>query len=146
MGMIESLRADFRGLDTSRRQLRRFALIVGSVLMLIALTIAWRGEWAIGSGTRALAGSGALLALLGLVAPEALRPLYRAWMGLALVLGHVMTRVLLALVFFLIVTPIGLVRRALGRDPIEKSAEPELDSYWIRREDGADAGHLERYW
>jgi hypothetical protein len=67
-------------------------------------------------------------------------------MGLALVLGHVMTRVLLALVFFLIVTPIGLVRRALGRDPIEKSAEPELDSYWIRREDGADAGHLERYW
>lgn len=146
MAMIETLRADFRGLDTSRRQLRQFGLIVGSVLILIALAIAWRGDAASGGGARALAGSGFLLAVLGFLAPATLRPLYRVWMGIALVLGHVMTRVLLTLVFLLIVTPIGLVRRAVDRDPIEKSAAPEDESYWIRREGATDAGRLERYW
>ena len=146
MGLIEALRADFRALDTSRRQLRRFGLAVGPVLVLVALVIAWRGGWAFGTGARWLAGSGAALAVLGLAAPAVLLPLYRAWMGLALVLGHVMTRVLLTLVFFLVVTPIGLVRRAVGRDPIEKSAAPDRTSYWVQREDVTTRERLERYW
>jgi hypothetical protein len=144
MKMLDALASDFRALDTSRRQLRRFGLVVGAVLILIA--IAWRGDWAFGSGTRVLAGVGALLAVLGLAVPAALRPVYRVWMGLALVLGHVMTRVLLTLVFFLLVTPIGIVRRALGGDPIRRPPSPEEPSYWIRREDAADRSQLERYW
>jgi hypothetical protein len=57
-----------------------------------------------------------------------------------------MTRVLLTLVFFLLVTPIGVLRRAVRRDPIEKSPAPDLPSYWIRRDEGEAAGRLERYW
>jgi len=146
MGMIETLRADFRALDTSRRQLRRFGLTIGPILVLVALAIAWRGGWVIGPGAGWLAGSGAALAVLGLAAPAVLLPLYRVWMGLALVLGHAMTRVLLTLVFFLLVSPIGLVRRALRRDPIEKSAASDLPSYWIRRGDVPATERLERYW
>jgi len=146
MGMIETLRADFRALDTSGRQLRRFGLAVGTVLVLVALAILWRGGWVPGTGARWLAGLGAALVVLGLAAPATLRPLYRGWMGLALVLGHVMTRVLLTLVFFLLVTPIGVVRRAVRRDPIEKSPAPDLQSYWIRRDEEEVAGRLERYW
>jgi len=146
MRMIEALRADFRALDTSRRQLRRFGSVVGSVLILIAIAVAWRGGWTIGMGARWLAAAGAALAGLGLLAPPALLPLYRAWMGLALVLGHVMTRVLLTLVFFLLVTPIGLIRRAVRRDPIDKSPDSDMDTYWIRREGTASSERLERYW
>lgn len=147
MGMIETLREDFRALDASRKRLREFGLVIGTFLFLLALVAVWRGEWVIGAGARWLAGSGVALAFLGLAAPAILRPLYRVWMGLALVLGHVMTRVLLAVVFFLVVTPIGLVRRAVRRDPIEKSPVPELESYWIRRDDVADSTErLERYW
>ena len=146
MAMIETLRADFRGLDTSRRQLRRFGLTVGLALIMVALAIVWRGEWTVGPGARWLAGGGAALSILGLAIPAVLLPLYRVWMGLALVLGHVMTRVLLTVVFLLVVTPIGLVRRAVRRDPIEKSAEPELGTYWIPRGDVPDRKRLERYW
>jgi hypothetical protein len=147
MGMIETLREDFRALDTSHKRVRSFGLTIGALLILVALVVVWRAGWAIGGGARWLAGSGAALAFIGLAAPALLRPLYRGWMGFALVLGHVMTRVLLTVVFFLVVTPIGLIRRALGRDPIERSPAPDLASYWIERDDiEASTGRLERYW
>ena len=144
--MIEALQADFRGLDTSRKQLRRFGVMVGFALLVVVALLAWRGGWTVGAGARGFAVGGGALIIFGLAAPRVLLPLYRLWMGLALVLGHVMTRVLLTLVFFLVVTPIGLVRRVARRDPIEKSAEPGLATYWIKRGDTPDRERLERYW
>jgi len=147
MSVVESLREDLRGLDRSPRRLRSFAFTVGVFLILVALAVGWRRDWDFGGAVRWLAGSGAGLALVGLVAPAVLRPLYLAWMGLALVLGHVMTRVILTVVFFLVVTPIGWLMRAFGKDPLARSSQPELPSYWIEREDGAASrARLERYW
>ncbi|HUP00805.1 MAG TPA: SxtJ family membrane protein [Gemmatimonadota bacterium] len=145
--MIESLREDFRVLDTSHERLRSFGLTIGLLLILVASVLVWRAGWVVGGGARWLAGFGATLVFLGLAAPALLRPLYRGWMGFALVLGHVMTRVLLSVVFFLVVTPIGLIRRALGRDPIQRAPARGISSYWIERDDvEASTEHLERYW
>ena len=53
---------------------------------------------------------------LGLVVPVMLKPLYFVWMTFAAILGWVMTRVILSIVFYLIITPIGLVTRIIGED------------------------------
>jgi hypothetical protein len=72
---------------------------------------------------------GGVCFLLGLALPRAALPLYWVWMALAFVLGSVLSRVLLVLVFFLLFTPMALVGRAFGRDRLRlrKSGEP---SYW----------------
>jgi Saxitoxin biosynthesis operon protein SxtJ len=113
---------------------RSFGLTVGGILVLIA---AWRwtfGESEPGWGTVLLATAGAALFGLGLLASAWLAPLNRAWTKLGLLLGRVMTPVVLALVFALSVVPVGLVRRALGHDPLRLRRQTGSDGYWIRRQ------------
>ena len=70
-----------------------------------------------------------LSAVLGVLFPGVLRYPYRLWMKLAEGISYVMTRVTLAIVFFAVVTPIGLLRKAAGGDPLRRRARP-ADSYW----------------
>ena len=72
---------------------------------------------------------GTALILLGLVLPQALVWPNKAWLALAEALAFVTTRIILAFVFFGIVTPIGLVKRLFGWDPLHRRAAP-ADSYW----------------
>ena len=75
------------------------------------------------------------VALLGLgyIIPAILKPIYIVWMVFALILGWLMTRVILSLVFYLIMTPIGLLTRLLGEDflALKKS---NSESYWNNRD------------
>lgn len=72
---------------------------------------------------------GAALVLLGLVLPQLLVLPNKAWMVFAEALSFVTTRIILAFVFFGIVTPIGVVKRRFGWDPLHRRAAPG-DSYW----------------
>ena len=114
---------------TTARQLRQFGLLVGGIFGLIGLwPLVWRHQspraWAL-----VLAA-----ALIGpaLVAPRLLGPAHRVWMKLAEVLAWINTRILLGLVFYLVVTPIGLVMRLMKRDPMRRRYEPRGESYRVR--------------
>jgi hypothetical protein len=88
---------------------------------------------------------GGLLLVLGAILPAALSLPRRLWMGLAEALSFVMTRVVLAVVFFGLVTPIGILRKALGRDPLRRRGRAAAESYWLpysARQ--ADARHFEK--
>lgn len=138
---------EIQNLDLSRKSLRSFGYGVGTVLIGIALVVLWRRGWTLGAIVYGLGGIGAVLVLMGLLAPAMLRPVYRVWMALALVLGYVMTRVVLTLVFFLLVTPIGLVLRALGKDPLQRDVDTSASSYWIAKEEATSSPvRLEKYY
>ena len=106
---------------------REFGLIVGGVLSLLSLWWLYRGKFpGVSPGTIVI---GAALILLGLTLPQALIWPNKAWMALAEVLAFVSTRIILAVVFFGIVTPIGVVKRLFGWDPLHRRAAA-ADSYW----------------
>jgi hypothetical protein len=111
--------------ELPRRTITSFALVVSGALLAIAAYQRWRGAepWVV----MTLVAIAAVLSLLSAVAPAALRPVYRVWMRIGEALGWLNTRILLTLVFFLVVTPIGLVMRLFGRSPI---ATAKRDSYW----------------
>lgn len=111
----------------SLRAEREFGLIVGGVLFLLSSWWLYRGKFAGVSHVTILVGPA--LVLLGLLFPQALVLPNRAWMALAEALAFVSTRIILAFVFFGIVTPIGLVKRWSGWDPLNRRAAPS-DSYW----------------
>jgi hypothetical protein len=90
---------------------------------------------------------GSVLMVLGLGVPRVLRPAYLVWMGLAVVLSFVMTRVLLTLVFAFMMLPIALVLRLVGKDLLDKRLDPAAPSYWKPKTYADDsAKRLEKYY
>jgi multisubunit Na+/H+ antiporter MnhG subunit len=70
---------------------------------------------------------------LGLVKPAAIRPIFAAWMGVALVIGAVVSRLILAALFYLVFTPVGLLFRLIGRDEL-RLRRIDTESYWTEKE------------
>lgn len=131
--MIRILREEIQALDLSRRSLRSFGRLVGGVLIVIAAALLFSRDWNASWAIYILSAVGAALVSLGFVAPTVLKPVYVVWMTLAVVLGFIMTRIILTIVFFLVVTPIGLVLRMMGRDPLNRKPDPTVDTYWIEK-------------
>lgn len=117
------------------RELRHFGLLVGGILAVIAVwPVVFRGE---SPRTWVLILAAALIAL-GLVFPRALRSVYRLWMRMGHLLGWFNTRLLLSVVYFLVMTPTGMVMRLVGRDPLDRRLG-DRPSYWVERQRRLDA-------
>ena len=129
MGWISDVRSQMRKLDRSRRALRLFGLTMGIALGVLASLVFFFGDH---PGRAALVGAfGAVLLFLAWLSPRALGPIQAGWMAFAFALGWIMSRVLLTVFFFVAVTPVGLLVRLFGKNPLEAR---EVDgSYWIRR-------------
>jgi len=121
-------------------RLRSFGLIVAGGFALVAVAPAiFRGHsprlWA-------LAVSG-ILAGMGLIVPFALAPVYRAWMAVGEVLGWVNTRIILLLVYYAVIVPIGVILHLAGKDPLRLRFHREAESYRIPRVK-RPASHMQR--
>jgi hypothetical protein len=126
----------------SYREERNFGLLVGGVFVALAAWWLWRGKF------QTLAASlltvGAALALLAIIFPRSLVVPNRVWMGLARMLSLVTTPIIMGAVFFLIITPFGLMRRLLGKDPLNRRSA-RADSYWkAYSERQSDPRHYEK--
>jgi hypothetical protein len=112
------------------RQLRSFGLTVGGVFVAIALwpvIFHWAGPrwWSLVLAT--------LLIGPAIIYPKILLWPHKGWMTLGHVLGWINTRLILGVIFYAVVTPIGIVRRLLGKDPMGRKIEPEVDTYRVVR-------------
>lgn len=111
----------------SFRAEREFGLIVGGIFVLLSLWWLYRGKFAMAAYILSAAGSA--LVLCGLVFPRLLTVPRRIWMKLAEGMSFVSSRIILGIVFFLVLTPIGLVKRAMGWDPLQRRSGPR-DTFW----------------
>ena len=98
-------------------------------LALLAGLGVWRGHSVLPMVLGALA---ILLAGLALVAPRLLSPVHTVWMAAAHALGWFNTRILLGVVYFVVMTPTGIVMRLMGRDPLDRRLK-DRPSYWVER-------------
>jgi hypothetical protein len=117
---------------------RSFGLTVGIAFLVLTAFLAWR------SSERAMYITGAigvLLVLGGLIIPAQLRPVHRAWMALALAMSKVTTPIFMGIIYFLVLTPFGIVRRTAGAHPLRHKATG--GSYWKSR-DPAVHGDIKR--
>ncbi|MEQ9641529.1 MAG: SxtJ family membrane protein [Alphaproteobacteria bacterium] len=78
----------------------------------------------------------AVFLALALALPAVLAPLNRLWMKFGLLLHRIVSPLIMGLLFYGVVTPIGMLMRATGKDPMQRRREPEAESYWIVREPG----------
>jgi hypothetical protein len=104
--------------ELDRKGLREFGLVTGTIVAgLFGLFFPWLLErpwplwpWLIF----------AVLGLWGLAAPLSLRPVYRGWMRFGLLLSRITTPLIMGVVFFIVVTPMAVIRRMLGKDSLAR--------------------------
>lgn len=110
-------------------ELRNFGLIMGAMLILFfGLLLPWIWGFAFPLWPWGLGG---VFCGWGLVAPKTLAPVHSAWMRLAHVLGWINTCLMMSLVFYLLILPTGLVMRLLGRDPMKRGFDANVQSYRV---------------
>ncbi len=136
-------------LNPDARTLRQFGWIALGAFALLGGLVAWRGgllgldfgdaAWTVAG---VLWGIGALSAALSWLAPRANRPLWIALTLLAFPIGYVVSIALLGILFFGVLTPVGLVFRLIGRDALHRRFDPAAKSYWMERSGDVP---LERY-
>jgi len=111
---------------------RRFGLTVGTAFLLLALVAWWRGHPTVAAALGALGG---VLALAALAIPTRLGQVERAWMALAHAVSRVTTPIVMSGLYLLVLTPVGILRRTLSRNPLVHA--PAGSSYWRGRPEGA---------
>jgi uncharacterized membrane protein YccC len=121
---------DIRRIKSGKRDLRKFGLTVGIALGVFGGLFLWRGK---GYYDILFYIAGAFL-LLAATVPIVLKPIQKVWMTLAIMLGWVMTRVILSILFFVVVTPIGLISRLFGKAFLDLKFDEDAESYWIHKD------------
>ena len=119
---------------------KEFGLVVGGVFVLLGVWWLYRGKFA--TAVYVLSAAGSSLVLCGLVFPRLLTVPRRFWMKLAEGMAYVSSRIILAIIFFLVLTPIGLVKRATGWDPLQRRSASG-DTFWQPYPD-RDPRHYEK--
>ncbi|MCA0871492.1 SxtJ family membrane protein [Seohaeicola saemankumensis] len=106
---------------------KSFGYVFSAVFAIIALFPLWGGGaprwWAL-----------AIAAVFGVVAvvkPDLLKPLNRLWFKFGMLLSLIVSPIVMAILFFITVTPIGLILQVVRKDPLNQKFDPDADSYWI---------------
>jgi hypothetical protein len=132
--MIAEIKKELAGLAVTRKTLRDFGLLFCAVFVISAGVMYWKNKpawiWP--------AAAGAAFFLAAVIYPMALRLLFHLWMTLAAVMGWVMTRVVLVAAFSLIMTPLALVLRIMGKDLLDKKLRKDAPSYWKKHDKISD--------
>jgi len=119
---------------------RKFGLTVGGAFLVITAILWWRGKH---GAVPYVGGLGGLLILAGLLVPTMLGPVNRAWMGLAHLLSKVTTPIFMGVVYFVVITPIGVIMRLAGKNPLVHP--PQGAGFWFDRgSDQPEPGRMER--
>jgi len=123
--MIEEI----KNIKTGNKDLRNFGITIGIILFIISSLLFYYNK----PSYQIVAYAGAVIIFLGMIVPIILKPIYIIWMTFAVMLGWVMTRVILSLLFYFIITPIALVTRLIGEDFLALKRK-KIDSYWNNRD------------
>jgi len=123
------LKEEFQHIKESQKDLSKFGLTVGGVLLAIGLLLFYFEK----PSAIYFAIIGGLLMLFGALFPQLLKPLNKIWMGLAIILGFIMSRVILTILFYLVLTPIAVLAKLVGKKFIVLKYDKSANTYWEKR-------------
>jgi hypothetical protein len=118
---------------------RAFAFPVGIAFAVLAGITWWRDHALL---TQIFGGLSGLLLVAGVLVPTWLGPVQRGWMALAHAISKVTTPIFMGIVYFVVLTPIGILRRVLGSNPVEHASVD--GSYWHTRPENKRRANLHR--
>jgi hypothetical protein len=109
---------------------KKFGITMGVILTIIGLYLLWKSN----DYFKYFFSVAVVFFIFGLILPAALKYVYKAWMSLAVVMGFIMTRVIMVIIFYLLVTPIGLIASITGKKFLDMKIDQNAKSYWLARD------------
>ena len=120
---------EINSIRSGKKELRQFGIIIGIACGLLGVLLWWSGKTYY-SYSFIIA---AAFFFLGFTLPAALKPFHKVWMTISILMGWLMTRVILIILFYGILTPIGLIGRLCGKDFLDIKLHKNVQSYWVLR-------------
>jgi len=136
MNIIQALKTEFNELSFTRKTLKKFGITFGGILLLFSFIGALYFHLDV---PMSISIVGVLFIILGLGYPQTLLYPYYLWMILAIVLGYFFGKILMFVLFYIFVTPIGLLKRIFT-----KKIHSDKKSYWVTKEEPLDKENMER--
>lgn len=124
------LKDELKHIDKSDDAVKKTGLTVGAVLILISFLLWYLGK----TSFIYFSIIGGLFVIPAFIAIPVLRPFHRLWMMLALLMGSVMSRVILTLLYYFVLTPIGLLAKLVGKKFIPLQFDRKAATYWEKSE------------
>ncbi|MBL7157169.1 MAG: ECF transporter S component [Candidatus Omnitrophica bacterium] len=121
---------EIKDIKSTRKELREFGLTIGVILVILGAVTLWRGK----PTYPYFLGVGALFITLGLMLPGVLKPLQKVWMSFAVIMGFFVSRIILTILFYVVVTPTGVIVRILGKDILDQRIDKNRKTYWQERD------------
>lgn len=133
---MNMLREELKNIPVSPREHKKFAFLIGGIFIAGAWYYYRQGvSWSVD-----FLVVGSVLIILGIAYPAPLAGLYRGWMGIAVAAGFVVSKIVLAVVYFLVLTPIGIVSRLFGKHFLDLKIEKNAPTYWrVHAENGKES-------
>ena len=117
---------EINNIKSEKSDIRNFGITLGIILLLISGFLFWKEK----ESYQIFSGIGITLSLIAIAIPSVLKPVYWMWMIFSIILGWFMTRVILSLLFYIVITSIGLTLRLFGKEFLKLSWDKSETSYW----------------
>ncbi|MGA9109194.1 MAG: SxtJ family membrane protein [Smithella sp.] len=121
---------EIKNIKGDKSDWRKFGITMGIILAVIGFYLLWKGK----NYVEYVFSLAAAFFILGLVIPSALKFVYKAWIVMSVIMGFIMTRVIMVIIFYMIVTPVGFVASIIGKNFLDVKIDKTAKSYWIVRE------------
>ncbi|MBN1398553.1 MAG: hypothetical protein JXA06_11020 [Bacteroidetes bacterium] len=137
---IDNIKSDINSIKSSPDILRKFGLLIGGVFLIISTLAFWR-QWWENYYIFIAAVIGILLILFGIFVPNKLKNIHHYWMGFAIITGSIVSRIVLFLLFYLILSPLAVTAKIFKRRFFFCYKTGNIPSYWIDRENKKDINY-----
>ena len=116
---------ELNSIKSSKKDLKNFGVTIGFILLMIGAFLFIREK----DSCIYFFSIGSILIIVGVITPVILKSIYKIWMIFAVIIGWIMTRVILSILFFSIITTIGIFTRLIGKDFLNLKSKNN-ESYW----------------
>ena len=117
---------DLKNIKSGKKQLQECGLLLADVLIILGAILIYKQRPAAYN----VLSVGIVFAICGTWFWKILKPFQKVWMGAALIMGFFVSRIILFIVFYFVVTPISLLIRVMGKDILDQKIDKDKDSYW----------------
>ncbi len=127
---MNEILSEIKSIKETPAALKKFGLTIGVALLIITALLFWLNK----SSYTVWGIIGLLFILTAMFFPVVLKPLNKIWMSLAILLGWIMTRVILSVLFYLAITPLRFIALAFNKKFLDLKIDPSAKTYWEKRE------------
>ncbi len=121
---------EIQNIKSDKKELKKFGITIGGALLIISAILFIYEK----PSAPYFIGVGLVFQIIAQIFPTLFLPLQKIWMSFSVVMGFIMTRVILAVLFYLVISPISFISKIFGKDFLNLKIEKDKKSYWILRD------------